>query len=63
MLCLIALISGCESVTVNGYCDIAKPHYFADEKVTAWLLQNDRQLFTDTVVHNEQYERLCDSNE
>lgn len=62
MLCLIALISGCESVTVNGYCDIAKPHYFADEKVNAWLLQNDRQLFTDTVVHNEQYERLCDSN-
>jgi len=46
-------------VTGNGYCDIAKPHYFADQQVTAWLLHNDRQLFTDTVVHNETYERLC----
>jgi hypothetical protein len=49
-------------VTVNGYCDIAKPHYFADEEVTSWLLRKDPQLLTDTIVHNEQYERLCDAS-
>jgi hypothetical protein len=62
MLCLPVLISGCASVTVNGYCDIAKPHYFADEEVTSWLLRKDPQLLTDTIVHNEQYERLCDAS-
>jgi len=59
MPCLIVLISGCEKITSDSYCEVAKPHYFADAKVAEWLLKNDQQLLTDTIVHNEKYERLC----
>lgn len=54
------LLSGCAKlIPVDTYCDIAKPHLFANEHVVDWLLQNDRQLLADTVVHNETYERQC----
>lgn len=43
----------------DSYCDIAKPHLFADENTVDWLLRNDRALLVDTTVHNETYDRLC----
>jgi hypothetical protein len=56
---LIAPLSGCASLTVNNYCDIASPHYFKSSDTVDILMQYDRDLLTKTVVHNETYERIC----
>lgn len=52
-------VSGCGKLTVNSYCDIASPHYFKSEATIDALMEIDRDLLVDTVVHNETYERLC----
>ena len=60
MLFISVLISGCANEIIsNSYCDIAKPHLFGSSDTVAWLLKNDRQLFLDTVIHNEQLEKIC----
>jgi hypothetical protein len=55
-----ALLPGCARlIPVDTYCDIAKPHLFEDESTVEWMLNNDRQLLVDTVIHNETYARKC----
>ena len=56
---LIGPLSGCASLTVNNYCDIASPHYFKSSDTVDLLLKYDRDLLTKTVAHNETYERIC----
>ena len=53
------LLSGCAKLIGDTYCDLSKPHLFADQHVVDWLMKNDRQLLTDTIVHNETYSRQC----
>lgn len=61
MALLSALISGCGAkITTNTYCDVSKPHFFGSEDTADWLMKNDRQFFTDTIVHNETHEKLCE---
>lgn len=55
---LIALVSGCAQVT-GDYCDIADPILFSNESTIDWLIENDRSLLEDIVVHNEQASDLC----
>jgi hypothetical protein len=54
---LIALMSGC--VRSDGYCDIASSLYFDTDRTVSWLLQNDRTLLVDIIVHNETTRRIC----
>ena len=56
---LTALLSGCGMTTADSYCDIASPLYFDDNNTVDWLLQNDRALLVDIVVHNETNARIC----
>jgi hypothetical protein len=32
---------------------------FGSQQTVDWLLENDRQLLMDVVVHNEARERIC----
>lgn len=52
----LALVTGCVE---SEYCDIASRLYFDTEQTVDWLLENDRDLLTGIVVHNEQTTRLC----
>ena len=46
-------------MTTNSYCDITSPMLFDSQKTVDWLLQNDRSLLVDIIVHNEQNTRIC----
>ena len=56
---LSVLLSGCATITSGSYCDLAKPHYFKSSDTADILMQYDRGLLTDTIVHNETFERIC----
>lgn len=53
---LTGLLSGCLG---NTECDWTRPIPFGSQQSIDWLLQNDRNLLTDVVVHNETRERIC----
>ena len=50
------LVSGCVG---SEYCDIASELYFDSDRTVSWLVQNDRDLLVDIVVHNETTTRIC----
>ena len=50
---LTVLISGCAKITNDSYCDISSPMYFGHEDVVDMIMNEDRQLLTDILVHNE----------
>jgi len=56
---LVGLNAGCATLTTDSYCDIASPLYFDTEQTVSWLLQNDRTLLVDIIVHNETNRRIC----
>jgi hypothetical protein len=56
---LSALLGGCGTATTDTYCDVAAPVYFERSATVDWLLENDKPLVTEIVVHNETYERTC----
>lgn len=56
MLCVIALVSGCEN---PEYCDIAKPMFFGSDDTIEYLLREDQQLLRAIVTHNEVRSALC----
>lgn len=58
---LTALASGCAKITGNSYCDITSPMYFDHEDVVDMLMNEDKKLLTDIMVHNETHQRVCDS--
>ena len=58
---LTALVSGCAKITGNSYCDITSPMYFDHEDVVDMLMNEDKKLLTDIMVHNETHQRVCDS--
>jgi hypothetical protein len=58
MLLFALVVSGCAKINGAQYCDTASPLYFSEETL-AWLVKNDRQFLTDTVVANEQWNALC----
>ena len=53
------LLSGCAKISGNSYCDITSPMYFEDDVVVDMLMNEDRHLLTDILIHNESYERIC----
>jgi hypothetical protein len=55
---LILPAAGCVK-TSDSYCDIASKLYFDDSTTVDWLLQNDRSLLVDIIVHNETNTRIC----
>lgn len=59
LICIGALLSGCDALTINTYCDIAQPMPLATEGTVEWLIKNDRSLLTDVIVHNETHARVC----
>ncbi len=59
MALLTVPLAGCATITGDTYCDIASPLYFDSDKTVSWLLQNDRNLMVDIIVHNETNERIC----
>jgi len=56
---LLGLVSGCAKISGDSYCDIASELYFDTEQTVSWLLQNDRTLLVDIIVHNETKRRIC----
>lgn len=55
---LILPAAGCVKIG-DSYCDIASKLYFDDNATVDWLLQNDRSLLVDIIVHNETNTRIC----
>ena len=53
---LAGLLGGC---VVTTECDWARTISFGGQPTIDWLLENDRELLTDVVVHNETRERVC----
>jgi len=60
LILLTGLGSGCARIANDSYCDVARPHLFADEGVVQWLVENDRELLVEIVTHNETFSRLCE---
>ena len=57
---LTVLVSGCGiRMGSDSYCDITKPLMFDGQKTVDWLLNNDKKLLVDVIVHNETNERIC----
>jgi hypothetical protein len=56
---VLLLSAGCARIATDGYCDIASPLYFDTDRTVSWLLQNDRTLLVDIIVHNETTRRIC----
>lgn len=52
---LTGLLSGC----VSSECDWTRTIPFGGPPTIDWLLENDRDLLADVVVHNETRERVC----
>ena len=52
-------LSGCATLANDSYCDIASELYFDTDDTVSWLLQNDRTLLVDIIVHNETTRRIC----
>ena len=58
MVLPLALLSSCAKPTTN-YCLISSPMLFEDESVIAFLLEHDKSLLQNVVIHNETYEVIC----
>jgi len=56
---LTGLTSGCAKISGDSYCDVVSPMYFGTDETVSWLIQNDRTLLVDIVVHNETAKRIC----
>ena len=50
-------LSGCGAITTE--CDWTRTIPFEDQTSIDWLLENDRNLLTGVVAHNETRERVC----
>lgn len=60
---LTALVGGCGlKISSDSYCDITKPLLFESQKTVDWLVEHDRTLLVDVVVHNETQERICSAH-
>ena len=59
MSCIIALLSGCATISGDTYCDIAAPLYFENENTVKFLIEQDEDLFKDILVHNETHQKVC----
>lgn len=55
LVSLTGLLSGC----VSSECDWTRTIPFGDQSTIDWMLENDRDLLADVVVHNEIRERVC----
>lgn len=53
---LTGLLGGC---VVTTECDWTRTIPFGGQPTIDWLLENDRDLLADVVVHNETRERVC----
>lgn len=54
----VAASSGCVKVQGN-FCDIAAPIYFKSDGVVDWLDENDPDVLTGIIIHNEQVAAIC----
>ena len=54
----VALLSGC-GVQVTEYCVLTEPILFGSQETVEWLADNDEQMLTDIIVHNERMAALC----
>jgi len=60
MSLLVVPLAGCGAITGGSYCDVSKPLLFDNETTVDWLLDNDRNLLQNIIVHNETNARICD---
>lgn len=56
LVSLTGLLGGCVMTTE---CDWTRAIPFGGQTTIDWLLENDRNLLADVVVHNETRERIC----
>ncbi len=62
IILLTALGTGCAKISNDSYCDISSPMYFGHDDVVDMLMNEDKQLLTDILVHNETHQRICNSD-
>lgn len=43
----------------DSYCDVSSPLLFGGEETIDNLMQKDRRLLVDIMIHNQTWERLC----
>jgi len=54
------LLSGCAQTPTNGnYCDLAGPLWLGSTQTIDDLMQADRDLLIDIVIHNETWADTC----
>ncbi len=58
---LIGLLSGCAKISGDSYCDITSPMFFEHEDVVDMLMNEDKKLLTDILIHNETHKRICEA--
>jgi diphthamide synthase subunit DPH2 len=58
-LSLVVLTSGCAQIVSDSYCDVASPIFMKGEETISLLMNKDRDLLVDLIVHNETLERIC----
>lgn len=51
-------LSGCVAPATE-YCTLSKPIMLGSQETVDWLSDNDEQMLSEVVVHNEQVAALC----
>lgn len=47
---------------MNSYCEVVTPLYFDNTETVDWLMDNDRELLEDVLIHNESITGICNGN-
>lgn len=55
----VVLLSGCETINNDSYCDLTSPLYFNSTNTVDSLVDTDKELLQDIITHNETWERIC----
>ena len=54
------LLAGCAQTPISGnYCDLARPIWLGSTQTIDDLMQADRDLLVDIVIHNETWADNC----
>lgn len=53
------LASGCAKISGDTYCDLTSPIIFDSDEVVDYLIERDKKLLRDIIIHNETHEKVC----
>jgi len=53
------LASGCAKISGDTYCDLTSPIIFDSDEVVDYLIQRDKKLLRDIIIHNETHKKVC----